>query len=140
VFGKNQSWLQIRNVDVASFIDITDTMRLIVQASDQSGNQGHIVEAGFDNFFVTEVSGAEEVILQNELKIYPNPAGDFLEIRLSNEALQHALPYQILDNVGRVVRSSVTSFHAFQMDLSDLHAGMYFLNIPGYRTASFIKK
>lgn len=140
IFGKNQSWLKIRNIDIASFIEITDNMRLIVQASDQSGNQGHIVEAGFDNFHVTEVSDVDQIeAVQTEIQIYPNPSGNVVEVRLANEALQESVQYQILDNVGRVIRTSSTLFHVFQADISDLNAGMYFLNVPGYRKVKFVK-
>lgn len=73
--GLNNEWTS-DEVLLEDFIDLTGAMQLIVTTADQE-ERGHIVEAGFDNFAITEgrsTSTEEELpTAAIDLQIFPNP-------------------------------------------------------------------
>lgn len=50
----NSQWIDSPEFVISNFITLTDNMTLIVESGDQ--DPGHIVEAGFDKFLITESS------------------------------------------------------------------------------------
>lgn len=50
----NSQWFDSPEFNLADFIELTNNMTLIVESGDQ--DPGHIVEAGFDKFLITETS------------------------------------------------------------------------------------
>lgn len=140
--GAAQEWIQVRNLDLASFITPTAGMQLFIDVSDQQGVPGYIVEAGFDQFFVTEkeTSTVDEENAMSGIAIYPNPASDKLEIRLEpGSVISNVAHYRVYDQQGRMVMSEPLNFHVFSMDVSKLSSGIYSLLIPGYKTRRFVK-
>ncbi|MEL6592871.1 MAG: T9SS type A sorting domain-containing protein [Bacteroidota bacterium] len=61
-----------------------------------------------------------------QIKVYPNPAQDRLEIELANLQAQRV---QLLDMRGSVLRSSSPNTNRLQWDVRDLARGMYLLQI-----------
>ncbi|HLO53466.1 MAG TPA: choice-of-anchor B family protein [Saprospiraceae bacterium] len=142
VFGTTDGWKSIRELDLLSFISTEDSLRLIVEASDISGS-GHLVEAGFDNFFVTQtvVSSSEDLTsLNNKVTIYPNPSNDYLIIELSEKRNIEVLDYQIVSAMGSVSKVGKIDFHTTRLDINELPVGMYFLDIKGKAPVKFIKQ
>ncbi|MBK7232506.1 MAG: choice-of-anchor B family protein [Saprospiraceae bacterium] len=45
-------WVETDNIDIASLLSLTDSMYLIIETADEI--PGHLVEAGFDGFLITE--------------------------------------------------------------------------------------
>lgn len=142
VFGNTGGWKSIRELDLLSFISTEDSLRLIVEASDFA-DRGHLVEAGFDNFFVTQtvVSSSEDLTsLNNKVTIYPNPSNDYLIIELSEKRNIEVLDYQIVSAMGSVSKVGKIDFHTTRVDINELPVGMYFLDIKGKAPVKFIKQ
>ncbi len=140
-FGASQKWIQVRNLDVTTFLPPSSNMKLIVEASDQQGAFGHIVEAGFDHFFVTEKdlsSVQDDVEHLHSIAIFPNPVRDILEVRMQPGAWKEGQQYVIHDQHGRQVSIGIIPFHSFQLNTTDLPEGIYSLELPGHKTKRFV--
>ncbi|WP_167033039.1 T9SS type A sorting domain-containing protein [Chryseobacterium sp. Tr-659] len=73
------------------------------------------------------------------MKVYPNPAKDFLHIT-SDEKI---ISYDIYDNNGRKIIHSKTNLSEEKIDISVLISGLYFIDIhtiKGNIKSKFIKK
>ncbi len=140
-YGAAQEWIKVRDLNVKSFIEPTSTMKLIVEASDQQGALGHIVEAGFDHFFVTDKSASalNEIDRLPSMVLFPNPAGEYLEVRLQDKPGQLEQPYKILDQNGREVLSGKVSHSSFLLNVATLPTGIYTLSVPGFSASRFVK-
>jgi endonuclease I len=70
------------------------------------------------------------------LELYPNPTSESLRLRLPGTAGVHAATIELLDGLGRVVRSrsaTLSNTDAAQLDLRGLPAGLYAVRV---RTAA----
>jgi len=113
---------------------------MIVEASDQQGNLGHIVEAGFDHFFITEQTSSvnDPDITLKSATIYPNPAQDMLYIRLG-ESTNQSLRYAITNLLGKQMKTGELSFHSSSVDIGTLESGFYILQLNGHHAIKFLK-
>lgn len=73
---------------------------------------------------VTAVS-VEEVAIENDIRLYPNPATDVLHIE-NSEQYKEAVIY---NSTGKLIISS--SIETGSIDISTLPAGLYFLKLEG---------
>ena len=140
-FGISDGWKAVREVDIEGFISTQDSLWLIVEVSDLPGG-GNLVEAGFDNFFVSQtiVSSSEDLALTNDkVFVYPNPANDQLVIELGNKTNIDLFEYRVLSTLGNVAKVGTLDFHTSQIDISALPTGLYFIEINGKETVKFIK-
>ena len=140
IYGTTNGWLKVRNLDIESFIPASNQINLIVEASDQQGNLGHIVEAGFDHFFITEQTSSvsnPDINLQSAT-VYPNPATDMLYIRFGENADQ-PLKYTITNLLGKQIKSGELSFHSSSLDIGTLGSGFYILQLDGHHAIKFLK-
>ncbi len=71
-----------------------------------------------------------------EVKIYPNPAYDFITIENLNVQVQNL---RIFDITGKVCLSSIT-IKDNKIDVSDLSNGLYFIEINNTKRLKFIKQ
>jgi hypothetical protein len=85
------------------------------------------------NLIATPVPGIPAGI---ELKAYPNPVADILII----ETEKQDLSYRLIDVHGRVMEIGTIRSSSFELDLSSLPSGMYFLWVESYQTHKIIKK
>ncbi len=140
IFATNGDWLKVRDIEIEKFINIDDSLQVIIEASDIAGS-GHIVEAGFDNFFISESpsSNVEISLTKNRLEVYPNPALQNLIIRTGDFNISEVKTFDILDGMGRVVMSGNLDFHTFRVDVSNISSGVYFLQVSGFEPTKFIK-
>jgi len=140
IYGSTDGWLKVRNLDIANFIPVTNQMQIIVEASDQQ-NLGHIVEAGFDNFFISDqissVNDPDET-LQNA-DIYPNPATDILYIRFAENITNQPLGYTITNLLGIQIKYGELNFHSSSLDISTLNQGIYILQLDRHHAVKFLK-
>lgn len=152
--GTNRVVLQVRtasssvsqwipsNYTLSQHITLTATMRLIVTVGDHP-NAGHLVEGGFDHFFISDPTiGLEETVLESVL-IYPNPLKDKLTVMLP---VSKAYTYiYITDLSGRMVyRSDIQAGQSEMVIQTNFDAGAYVLvieNTKGSReTVKLIKQ
>lgn len=81
----------------------------------------------------------DSLLASNEIKLYPNPTTNILNIKSSDRTTITSI--QIIDLNGRVVLNRLN--HTESIDISHLHSGLYIVNFEtskGYITKRFIKK
>lgn len=95
-----------------------------------------------DDFSVTTASASVDSALAGSFSVYPNPATDVLNISNSINAEINAIT--ITDLNGRTVKQITANGSVdSQINISDLNAGVYFVNInsnEGSLTKKIIKK
>lgn len=127
----NSTWVQ-RSFKISDYISPTASMQLKVRTSDN--NPGHIVEAGFDKFLISEgPTGIAESNTGNNtlISVYPNPFEEKASIvyELKNKLVEGAV-IEIADITGRIVTSIVLSQINGTIALnSSLIAGIYFVRV-----------
>jgi len=92
-----------------------------------------------DDFSVTTASASVDSPLANSFSVYPNPAKEVLNI--SNTIGAELLSVTVTDLNGRTVKQINSSVE--QINISDLNAGVYFVNInstEGSLTKKIVKK
>lgn len=75
--------------------------------------------------------------LISELKVYPNPTADFINVQNKNaiEAIQ------IFNTTGNVILSyQYSGLSDIQVDISELKSGTYFLKVIGFDKSSYLKR
>jgi len=65
--------------------------------------------------------------------VYPNPASDYFDVRFSTSE-NPPVQAQLYDELGRIVKSVVTTHDRVHMDVKDLPVGMYHLRIMDGKT------
>ena len=71
-------------------------------------------------------SGTDELISLNEIKIYPNPASDFVIVE--SEKLK-IYQIEIFDITGKLVKNCTINENLQSFDISNLEQGIYFVNV-----------
>lgn len=94
-------------------------------------------------YFKTNIVSVEEhVVPSPSLQLFPNPANDFLHLRVSD--WDAALEWRVFDLNGRMLKEGQSRRGEEQLtvDLSDLPSGMYHLQLSDgrvFRSARFVK-
>ena len=94
------------------------------------------------NNFQTVVSIINKNEIVNQLKVFPNPANEMLNINLQNNNIENCT---ITNALGQMVYSSaneINANHKIQLNISNLNAGVYFVKVRagnGSYNAKFIK-
>lgn len=132
-FSQNTNeWLPVRDIDISSFIELTDNMRLRVKA--QSYDSEYPVTAGFDNFFISDVaSSIENSISESHILIFPNPTHDRIGIKkLNNDANNETI--KIFDSFGNRFYEGTITEPLQSINIAHWPVGLYFvqvgLNVP----------
>ena len=95
------------------------------------------------HFFDT---GVEEHRLSDQVKVWPNPASDVINVQCTMNNVQ-VESIEVYDVYGKIVRTGVETFHetslqTVQINVSGLAAGMYFVRVTtdqGVITKQFVK-
>jgi hypothetical protein len=113
------------------------------------GNNGNsVTELGIaadvvQNFYTATINSIEENATPNAIKIYPNPAQDFVIIT-SNQLIKSNTVVSVYDITGKLISEDVSeSNNNFKLNVSTLNAGVYFIQVKnddGIFTQKFIKK
>jgi uncharacterized repeat protein (TIGR01451 family) len=94
------------------------------------------------NNFQTVVSTFNGNDDTNQLKVFPNPANEVLNINLQNNIIENCI---ITNTLGQMVYSSaneINNNHKIQLNISNLNSGIYFVKVRsgnGSYNAKFIK-
>jgi hypothetical protein len=75
----------------------------------------------------TNVSGISDSGLSKNISVYPNPANELIDVRISPTLLGQS--YQILDQVGRQVLTGKLTSEISSINISKLPSGTYFVKI-----------
>ena len=76
----------------------------------------------------------------NEIQIYPNPANEIIFIQSNNTNEKNI---QIIDAIGQIVMSEKTQLDILQLNIADLPAGVYVVQVNERNkstTINFIKQ
>lgn len=116
---------------VPLFIEETPTMRLLVEAHDLGG--GHLVEAGFDNFFVSgreiPVSTDNQFIEGVQAIVFPNPTADEFTLNYELGGLSQ-ISIRVTDAMGRMVSQQPLNGSTGSLRFGrELPQGFYFVEI-----------
>ncbi len=76
-------------------------------------------------FGVCEVVASEEVLGAHDVHIFPNPVGDLLTLKAS----ENIVSLSILNTLGQQVKYARPLTNATDIDLSNLDSGVYFLSV-----------
>jgi hypothetical protein len=78
----------------------------------------------------TEVTTGIEAVEKDadQLLIYPNPASDFVTINAQGQEVQEI---ELMQADGKLLKKVKPSEAMYQLDLSDVSAGMYFIRVSG---------
>lgn len=94
-----------------------------------------------DNFVASNELSTDD-FLASQLSIYPNPSSDVINITNASNILLNGV--EIVDLNGRVVKSAkLNGVSEAQVNISDLSAGMYLMNVSsdqGTTTKKIVKK
>jgi len=67
---------------------------------------------------------------ENDLKVYPNPTHDYLNVEVEN--LNHkSLTFSLIAESGKLVKTSIMSGNKTQFYIGDVKAGVYFVKVTG---------
>lgn len=86
----------------------------------------------FVNPIITGLQPLQIQLQENPLHIYPNPASQYIVVQ-SNRAAT----YNILDAMGKPVMQGTLNPMVTQIDLGNLAAGLYFLEVENHKTQVF---
>ena len=76
-----------------------------------------------------QINSVKEIAqVNNYLSVYPNPANDVLNINMDNKA-GAATAYAVVDVTGRTVLSGNASANQFNVSLSSVKPGLYFVQV-----------
>ncbi len=114
----NGAWRSQSRFRLSDFITVTSTMQLIVETADL-GN-GHIVEAGFDHFYITElqpVSTYQAPTFETSFSVFPNPVETNLDLTINWGDNLESAQLQIIDAQGKLV-------HTHEIDQADVNVSI----------------
>lgn len=126
-------WRPTSQIQVADFISITDDMRISFETSD-AANSGHLVEAGVDQFLVTDAGGPSNTFDQQDkvasLSAFPNPFKETLTVNYQlNDVFQNATML-VFNGLGQKVKTIALNGNEGTLSFGqDLSAGVYMLQV-----------
>jgi hypothetical protein len=122
----------------------------MVRLEDATGAESFVFIArkgGFERIYVyrdQQVSVLQPDLDQPGLTMYPNPAGEVLYLSVGgNEGFLESVPYEIVDPLGRIVRTGWLPSAQTEIPLSGMPAGIYYLLLhspAGLSGGKFIKQ
>ena len=88
----------------------------------------NILEPTFEGVMITSI---DEILLENNVKIYPNPTTDFLSIEWSDQIVAKKLLLTIYNNAGNLIYSNLlnTNSSSHKLNINHLPKGMYQVNL-----------
>ncbi len=107
----------------------------------KTGSNTSVAEGVQQPFEISVSLGVEETSINLEMAVYPNPATDYLTLKVENSK---DITYQLYDELGRIiVKEKVTGLNT-QIHLDNLAHATYFLSVSRnnhiVKTFKIIKK
>ncbi|HFA51576.1 MAG TPA: choice-of-anchor B family protein [Bacteroidetes bacterium] len=123
-------WRPSKILNLADLIEITDNMRLVIKTADTK-ESNHFLEAGFDNFKITEGMADEDFLFQEESikwNIYPNPFFTSFKIDYKIEKEYKKLELEIFNILGQVIEKRILENEIGTISIEPITpAGIYFV-------------
>ncbi|MEL6942228.1 MAG: choice-of-anchor B family protein [Bacteroidota bacterium] len=131
--------------NLKEFMELTDNMRILFEITDLE-DSGHLVEAGIDQFIITEgdmTSSIDETIAESTFSVYPNPFSDDLQLEIKDLNFTNAR-FEIYDVNARLLYQQQIKQTTTLVELPvNLPKGSYWirLNVDGiYQAAQQLVK
>ncbi len=118
------NWRDRSVFNLNGMITLNANMQLIVETADD--DPGHLVEGGFDAFKVLDGLVSTNEIASYDITVSPNPFADQVQIDFDYNGPTNIA---IINNQGQVIRSIMTDSNRNSINLKELNAGMYIIQI-----------
>lgn len=118
------NWRDRSVFNLNGMITLNANMQLIVETADD--DPGHLVEGGFDAFKVLDGLVSTNEIASYDITVSPNPFADQVQIDFDYDGPTNIA---IINNQGQVIRSIMTDSNRNSINLKELNAGMYIIQI-----------
>lgn len=150
--GTATAWtLQYKQVAAANWssVDVTTNPYLLTNLTANTSYMAQIrancSDGSFSSYttpitFTTSSVGVEDYTLANQVKLYPNPASEYVEININNMTASQVAVYDIY---GKLLNTIKMQGNTARLDIHDFADGMYFVRVlsdKGIVTKKFIKK
>ena len=131
-------WNQRAEVVLSDVIDLTSTMRVIIQVVQVGFSTA--VEAGFDDFkvFAGESSSVDELVNTFDFDIYPNPSRDLFNLKLNKD--QNNGMVQIFSLEGKLLKQVYVNGQSNIVFGQTLAEGVYLVKVTNNSGHSTTKR
>ncbi|PHS67298.1 MAG: hypothetical protein COB12_03885 [Flavobacterium sp.] len=85
------------------------------------------------------ILSTNDEILDNQLKVYPNPTSNLITIELTNN-YSSTITYKLYNLLGELIYTSESNSQLFRIDMSDLSRGVYLLELIDAQSNKVVKK
>ena len=111
-----------------------------IGTTNQDFNASSTIWNFFNRFSLDETTAVPSLSNEPELVIYPNPASEFLNLKINNgqNTTAFSLVYKIIGTDGRVYRDQIISTDA-DIDIRKLATGVYWLQLGDQKPMKFVK-
>ena len=121
------NWQQL-SFYVSDFTSSMSTIQLIVKTADWDSEGGNLVEAGLDNFFVSNTVSIIESMEPFGYTIFPNPSSGQFNIAFEDDAPENFV-IEVYDISGKLITSS--NVNKDNANINVENAGIYTIQILG---------
>uniref|UniRef100_UPI0024950E81 T9SS type A sorting domain-containing protein n=1 Tax=Marinifilum flexuosum TaxID=1117708 RepID=UPI0024950E81 len=90
----------------------------------QSGDENYNSAESTQEFMVDQATGIEDVFAE-QMKMYPNPATDFVNLKFPDSKLKQIV---LLNAAGQVIKT-VTAYKELRLNVQNLRTGVYFVSV-----------
>jgi hypothetical protein len=106
-----------------------------LQITNISGNSTDFLLSDVRKIFFSNTSSSENIIVNEKLVIYPNPATSELNI-IVNDPVPNSI--EIYNFQGRKIKTEIVNDDLERIDINDLQSGIYLIK-AGLKTTKFVK-
>ena len=107
----------------------------------KTGSNSSLAEGVQQPFEISVTLGVDETSINLEMAVYPNPATDYLTLKVKNSK---GLTYQLYDELGRIIIKEKITGRNTRINLDKLASATYFLSVQDknriLKTFKIIKK
>ena len=107
----------------------------------KTGSNTSVAEGVQQAFEISVSLGVDETSINLEMAVYPNPATDYLTLKVDNNK---NLTYQLYDELGKIIVKEKVTGNNTQIHLDNLAQATYFLSVSRnnhiIKTFKIIKK
>lgn len=93
-----------------------------------TGTNGSVAQGVQQPFEISTTVGINETTIQLELSVYPNPATNYLTLKVDSEKLDN-LNFQLIDLQGKVIENKKVSSTTTSINVESLPKAIYFLSV-----------
>lgn len=94
-----------------------------------SSSASGTVSQGVQQPFEIYPLAVDELFSSLEINLFPNPTSDFIQLTIGDLSNNESLSYQLTDASGKLIQSSRITETSTQIDVQNLSAASYFLNV-----------